>query len=142
MVHDLKISPEWFESVNSGLTSFEVRKDDRPYSPNDVLILREFDGTKYTGRVCKADVRFVLRGEHCREEHCIVAIKVKGYAAAQKNLNDLSSSQSNARSCTTCDYAEEGSEPRYCCRWESPTYGKNDWCYSYRPKPEIKGGEK
>lgn len=77
MTHDLKISPEWFEAVCSGVKSFEVRKDDRPYKPNDVLILREFDGVKYTGRVCKADVRFVLRGDYCRDGYCIMAIKIK-----------------------------------------------------------------
>lgn len=74
MLHDLKIAPEWFETVKSGVKTFEVRKDDRDFKPNDVLLLREFDGTKYTGRQLKADVRFVLRGEYCREGYCIMSI--------------------------------------------------------------------
>lgn len=77
MLHDLKISPEWFETVKSGVKTFEVRKDDRDFKPNDVLLLREFDGTKYTGRQLKADVRFVLRGEYCREGYCIMSIVVR-----------------------------------------------------------------
>lgn len=77
MTHDLKILPEWFETVVSGFKTFEVRKDDRPYKPNDVLILREFDGERYTGRVCKVDVCFVLRGEYCRDGYCIMAIRIR-----------------------------------------------------------------
>ena len=94
MLHDLKIAPEWFETVRSGVKTFEVRKDDRDFKPNDVLLLREFDGTKYTGRQLKADVRFVLRGEYCREGYCIMSIVVqekvaerpKNYLVTCRNL--------------------------------------------------------
>ena len=84
MIHDLKILPEWFETVKSGIKTFEVRKDDRDFKPNDVLLLREFDGTKYTGRQLKADVRFVLRGEYCREGYCIMSILVQGQGKSHK----------------------------------------------------------
>lgn len=77
MLHDLKIAPEWFETVSSGVKTFEVRKDDRDFKPNDVLLLREFDGTKYTGRQLKVDVRFVLRNEYCREGYCIMSIVIR-----------------------------------------------------------------
>lgn len=94
MLHDLKIAPEWFETVKSGVKTFEVRKDDRDFKPNDVLLLREFDGTKYTGRQLKADVRFVLRGEYCREGYCIMSIVIrekvaerpKNYLVTRRNL--------------------------------------------------------
>lgn len=94
MLHDLKIAPEWFETVRSGVKTFEVRKDDRDFKPNDVLLLREFDGTKYTGRQLKADVRFVLRGEYCREGYCIMSIVIrekvderpKNYLVMRRNL--------------------------------------------------------
>ncbi len=74
MKHVLKILPEWFETVVSGEKTFEVRKDDRNYQPNDVLHLREFDGVRYIGRSCLVDVRFVLRNEYCREGYCIMSI--------------------------------------------------------------------
>ena len=78
MLHDLKILPEWFNAVISGVKTFEIRKDDRNFQPRDVLLLREWDGTAYTGRTCKADVTMVLRGEYCREGHCTMAIRVHG----------------------------------------------------------------
>ena len=81
MLHDLKIAPEWFETVISGIKTFEVRReDDKVFHPNDVLQLREFDGKKYTGRQCIADVRFVLRGEYCRDGYCIMSIVVRDRA--------------------------------------------------------------
>ena len=76
MIHDLKILPEWFNSVVSGVKTFEIRKDDRNYNPRDVLLLREWDGKAYTGRTCKADVTMVLRGKYCREGYCTMSIRV------------------------------------------------------------------
>ena len=76
MIHDLKILPEWFNAVVSGVKTFEIRKDDRNYQPRDVLLLREWDGKAYTGRTCKADVTMVLRGEYCREGYCTMSIRV------------------------------------------------------------------
>lgn len=79
MTHELKILPEWYDSLASGMKSFEVRKDDRTprFEPNDELFLREFDGTKYTGRTMFADVRLVLRGEYCKDGYCIMSVAVK-----------------------------------------------------------------
>lgn len=79
MTHELKILPEWYDSLASGMKSFEVRKDDRNprFEPNDELFLREFDGYKYTGRTIRADVRFVLRGEYCKDGYCIMSVAVK-----------------------------------------------------------------
>lgn len=79
MTHELKILPEWYDSLASGMKSFEVRKDDRNprFEPNDELFLREFDGTKYTGRTIRADVKFVLRGKYCKDGYCIMSVAVK-----------------------------------------------------------------
>ena len=79
MTHELKILPEWYDSLASGMKSFEVRKDDRKprFEPNDELFLREFNGDKYTGRTMRADVRFVLRGEYCKDGYCIMSVAVK-----------------------------------------------------------------
>lgn len=80
--HELKILPGYFAAVISGAKTFEVRKDDRPYKPGDVLALREYDGAVYTGRTCNADVLYVLRGEYCRDGYCIMSIKPRVGGAA------------------------------------------------------------
>ena len=78
MTHYLKIAPEWFETVKSGIKTFEVRKDDREpkYAVNDELILEEFDGEKYTGESLKVLVTLVLREKYCKEGYCIMSIKL------------------------------------------------------------------
>lgn len=48
--HDLKILPEYFEAVTSGMKTFELRKDDRGFATGDHVVLWEWDG-EYTHRV-------------------------------------------------------------------------------------------
>ena len=43
MLHELKISPEYYDAVVNGIKPFEIRKNDRNYSVGDALRLREFD---------------------------------------------------------------------------------------------------
>lgn len=78
MKHELKILPEWYETLLSGEKTFEVRKDDREpkFQPRDELFLREFDGTKYTGRTITATVTLVLRNEYCKEGYCIMSVVI------------------------------------------------------------------
>ncbi|MGM0207241.1 hypothetical protein IGI96_001752 [Enterococcus sp. DIV0421] len=49
MVHELKILPEFFEAVTSGRKQFEIRKNDRPFQVDDLVILREWVQGDYTG---------------------------------------------------------------------------------------------
>ena len=65
--HDLKINPEFFDDVNFGLKTAELRLNDRGYKVGDWLILREYHNG-YTGRqvarkvVHIAEVDFVSPG--------------------------------------------------------------------------------
>lgn len=64
--HELKILPQYFEAVKNGSKRFELRKDDRNYQVGDLLILKEFDGTDYTGNELGAFlVTYILR--NCSE---------------------------------------------------------------------------
>lgn len=37
MVHELKIAPEYFKDVRTGLKKFEIRKNDRDFKVGDRL---------------------------------------------------------------------------------------------------------
>ena len=50
MTHELKILPEYFGAVSLREKTFEIRKNDRDYHVGDTLVLKEWDGEKYTGR--------------------------------------------------------------------------------------------
>lgn len=62
MVHDLKISPNWFDLVASGEKTFEIRFNDRGFLIGDQLCLNEYlQLTGYTGRSCNVYVTHVWR---------------------------------------------------------------------------------
>ena len=98
MIHELKIAPIYFEAVISGKKAFEVRKDDRKYQENDVLILKEYDNNAYTGREYAVIVTYILRGEYCKDGYCIMSIKHDNYQCRsftkQSSLHILVQAQS------------------------------------------------
>lgn len=56
-----KILPEYFDAVIRGAKNFEIRKDEDDIDPEDVIILKEWNGTRYTGRETARRVEYVLR---------------------------------------------------------------------------------
>lgn len=51
IIHELKIDQNYFEDIVQGLKKFEIRKNDRGFSVNDRVILREItESRKFTGR--------------------------------------------------------------------------------------------
>lgn len=66
-IHKRKTTPEFFEAVRSGVKNFEVRDIDPEVGPmkvGDILVLREWDGEKYTGRIETRNVAYVLVGPY------------------------------------------------------------------------------
>lgn len=66
--HDLKIRPEFFAPVRQGVKTAEIRLNDRDYMTGDLLILNEFNGEQYTGKIVirqvthVADIREIKSG--------------------------------------------------------------------------------
>jgi hypothetical protein len=62
--HDLKIWPEYFDLVQSGEKTFEVRFNDRNFRKGDELHLHEWDPSedKFTGRSIKFSITYVQLG--------------------------------------------------------------------------------
>ena len=64
--HELKIWPEYFDPVEAGLKTFEIRKNDRGFAMGDRLLLREFfpgggvgGAGFYTGRELEARISYL-----------------------------------------------------------------------------------
>jgi hypothetical protein len=76
--HDLKTIPPYFDEVLSRRKKFEVRKNDRDFQVNDYLVLREYDGGKYTGNSVGAYVTDVLHGPAfgIEEGYVVMSIEV------------------------------------------------------------------
>ncbi len=61
-IHDLKTLPEYYDAVDKGVKTYELRFDDRNYAVGDMLILREWQDGKYTGRKLTAKITHILKG--------------------------------------------------------------------------------
>ena len=79
-VHSLKILPEYFEAVISGVKTFEIRKDDRGFKVGDTIILDEIFHKygEYTYRSIKVEITYILRGGEygLDENYVIMSIKI------------------------------------------------------------------
>lgn len=77
-IHELKTYPQYFAQVAAGIKPFDLRKDDRPYAVDDLLILREYDPEAeiYTGYVICAVVISLLRGEWLAPGYVAMGIRV------------------------------------------------------------------
>lgn len=60
MEHELKIYPKYFKDVISGQKTFEVRKNDRKFNVGDILVLKEWDNIRYSGRVCNVIITYMI----------------------------------------------------------------------------------
>lgn len=82
MEHDIKIWPEYFDPVATGVKRFELRKDDRGYAVGDILKQREWDPNteKYSGRWLRAKVLYIVHSgewmEALGDGFCVMSIQV------------------------------------------------------------------
>lgn len=77
MIHQLKISKKYFDDVQNGTKTFEVRKNDRGYNVGDVLILKEIDyNNNYTGRTIKVKVTYFFSLFGLATGYCVLGVKL------------------------------------------------------------------
>ena len=76
MIHELKISPDYFDAVANDIKTFEVRQKDRPFKVGDTLLLREYIATedRYTGRETVKAITYVMDNEYCLSGYVILGI--------------------------------------------------------------------
>lgn len=88
MTHELKVLSYLFPDLESGVKTFEVRRNDRDYQVGDTLILKEWgfggygmtdhDLTQtFTGKQVERTVTYILPGGKfgIDEEYVVMAIK-------------------------------------------------------------------
>ncbi len=90
-----KVLPEYYKGIRAHRKMFEIRKDEDNIKPGDILVLREWDGEKYTGGKTRREVTAVLRGcpEYgLMEGYCILSLQTPGwdYLTASACLDEAS----------------------------------------------------
>ena len=75
-VYEVKILPEYYIEVLAGIKTYESRIYDRNYQSGDKLILKEWNGTMFTGRVIECLITDVYCGEFAKDGYCILSFKI------------------------------------------------------------------
>ena len=76
--HELKIKPQYFKDVISGLKTFEVRKNDRNFEVGDIITLREFENGKFTGKSINVEIVYILNDEeYCKESYVALGFRLR-----------------------------------------------------------------
>jgi len=65
MIHNLKTWPEYYEAIEMGAKTFEIRKNDREFKVGDILSLEEYNPNEraYTGRVMRVIISYILAAQ-------------------------------------------------------------------------------
>ncbi len=75
-IHDVKIFPEYFDAVESGIKPFEIRYNDRDYKIGDILCLKEFCDGNYTGRETVREICYMIDDpEFCKAGYVVLGLK-------------------------------------------------------------------
>lgn len=93
--HDLKIWSRFFEAIQDGSKTFEIRKNDRGFLVGDQLLLREWlpDTEEYSGREIRARVTYLVAEPLLMHGAVCLGISVSGRAKNVVALRDRVSSQ-------------------------------------------------
>jgi len=77
MIHELKTWPNYFQRVQQGVKTFEIRRNDRDFQVGDILNLTSYNPeTKEQGPRKAYQVTYILHGEQFGIErgYCVMAI--------------------------------------------------------------------
>lgn len=76
-IHELKTLPGYYMALIGDRKTFEVRKKDRDYKVNDILILKEWNQDKgYTGNEQRRKICYILDNpDYCKEGYVILGMK-------------------------------------------------------------------
>ena len=92
-MHQLKILPKYFEDVQAGKKNFEIRETDRDFKVGDILVLKEYENGKYTGRIVKRKVNYILYGDKpftlgLAKGYCILGLEDKTKSEEEEQMRE------------------------------------------------------
>lgn len=109
MEHKLKILPQYFQAVQEGTKTFEIRENDRGFKVGDTIILKEYGEVLnrfnsniekgYTGQEITKEITYILEGEQYGlvEGYCILGLKQEGIILRNIDLTGISKEEQNIK---------------------------------------------
>ena len=83
----VKCSKKYFTSIWFGWKRFEIRKDDRFYEENDIILLKEWEKNAFSGRELKCRILELIRDfEGLKEGYVVFTISVMECQDPSRNL--------------------------------------------------------
>lgn len=76
--HELKTETQFYQAVEKGLKTFEVRKNDRDFRVYDMVVLVEVVSGIYTGRrLPSKEITYILHGGQfgVADGYCVLQLK-------------------------------------------------------------------
>lgn len=89
--HVVKCWPRFFEAVQSGVKTFEIRSAlDRDFSVGDTLVQQEWnpDTKQYTGRECRHRITYITDWEQS-QGRVVMGLESNALASAQARIAEL-----------------------------------------------------
>lgn len=78
ITHFLKTESEYYQEVKQDNKRFELRKDDRDFKVNDLIVLKETINGEYTGeKLLPRKIRYILRDAEkfgLKKGYCIIQL--------------------------------------------------------------------
>ena len=74
--HCIRILPKSYHEVIAGIKTFINRKDDGSCEVGDKLVMREHNGTMFTGRSIECLITDVYRGDFAKDGYCILSFQI------------------------------------------------------------------
>lgn len=59
-IHELKTYPHYFQQSIDGNKTFEIRLNDRGFQVGDIVVLKEWDNIKFSGREKRGVIKYIL----------------------------------------------------------------------------------
>jgi hypothetical protein len=105
--HKLKVWPQYFRDIVSGIKKFEIRKDDRNFQVKDSLMLCEWspETQEYTGLFVNFRIIYKLVGGQFGIEKGFCCLGIEPIKKAQQHTTD------KGQNCTRCNGTKILQEP-------------------------------
>lgn len=95
-IHHVRILPQYFEDILSGIKAFEIRYNDRGYKVGDRLCLKESINGNYTGRETVREICYMIDDPmFCKEGYVVLGLKQSEGEWKKRG---------NEKSCSLCNF--------------------------------------
>lgn len=77
--HEVTTSVEHFKAIEAGIKCFDIRKNDRDYQVDDILLIQAHDGAALTGETISRQINYMTDDDQ-RKGYIVMGLKTIPYS--------------------------------------------------------------